>query len=124
MVDIISSAKGLRQSGSARYGALSGSPNLVARAIAVSAVTAPNETGQREQENRKEKKRPRESVELAKTSGDLRLEISASDGQGEFVYRFVDAQTGSVVSEWNSDRIGQLRDYVREKNIQLYDKKV
>ena len=121
MVDIISNTKGLRQPGSTRYGALPGSPHLVSRP---SAVSAPNEAGQREQEDRREQKRPRENAAFAKTAGDLRLEISNSDEHGEFVYRFVDAQTGSVVSEWNSDRIGKLRDYVREKNIQLYDKKV
>lgn len=126
MVDTISSANGVRQAGAgaARHGSPSGSSSQAATSKAVEPVAASDAPAQREQNHREERDAPREPGQRENAPAGLRLQISEDADGNEIVYRFVDAQTGNVVGEWDADQIGKLRDFVRAKNIHIFDKKV
>lgn len=118
MVDTISSAKGIRHAGSPRYGASPASSPAFDRPVTPATAT---DGADRHEQGGGEHETPHDD---AQDNQDLRLEIAEDEGGKELVYRFVDAQTGDVVREWNADEFGKLRDYVRHKKIHLLDKKI
>lgn len=125
MVDTISNAKSIRQTGSAttRYGSPSVSSDPVASSKAVAPISASADAGRREQDGQREQDAQREFSPDADNTG-LRLEISQDESGSEVIYRFVDARSGTLVREWDAEEFGKLRDYVRDKKIHLLDKKV
>ena len=125
MVDTISNAKSIRQAGSAmtRYGAPPVASDLASSSKAIAPVSPSGDAGRREDDGRREQDVQREfSLDAENTN--LRLEISQDESGSELIYRFVDAQTGRLVREWDAEEFGKLRDYVRDKRIHLLDKKV
>ena len=125
MVDTISNAKSIRHSGSAttRYGAPPATSDPAVSDKAIAPVSALADPAQREHEGGSERDSQRETSSELDSTG-LRLEISGDGNGNEVVYRFVDAQTGDLVREWDAGEFGKLRDYLREKKIHLLDKKV
>jgi len=125
MVDTISSAKSIRQAGSAttRYGAPPVTSDSVTGSKAIAPISASGDAGRRDDESRRERDIQREFSQDADNTN-LRLEISQDASGSELIYRFVDAQTGRLVREWDAGEFGKLRDYVRDKRIHLLDKKV
>ena len=125
MVDTISNAKSIRQTGSAttRYGSPPAASDPVAGSKAVAPISASADAGRREQDGRGEQGAQREFSPDADNMG-LRLEISQDESGSEVIYRFVDARSGTLVREWDAEEFGKLRDYVRDKKIHLLDKKV
>ena len=89
---------------------------------AVAPVTAAGDTDRHDQDGRSDHEAPREHAQDA--SQDLRLEIAEDESGAELVYRFVDAQSGDIIREWNAGEFGKLRDYMRDKKIHLLDKKI
>lgn len=116
MVDTVSTAKNIRQAGSAttRYGS---SPAPSQPAIGSKPVLPSSGSGQSGHGDHNER-----GGEQSESS--LRLEITEDENGEELVYRFIDARTGTVVREWDAGEFGKLRDYASSRNIHFVDKKV
>lgn len=125
MVDTISNAKSIRHPGSktARPGTPPATSDPAVSAKPVAPVSPAPDAGQHDHHDSGERQRggtpPQEQDETG-----LRLEVSGDESGGEVVYRFVDAQTGAVVREWDAGEFGKLREYMRARKIHLLDKKV
>lgn len=118
MVDTISSAKGIRQVGSSRYGASPASSPSDKRAVApISETTGAG----RHDHDGSEQDAPDDTV---LDDRDLRLEVDTDDAGNHLVYRFVDAHTGTVIRQWDANELAKLRDYMCEKKIHILDRKV
>lgn len=126
MVDTISSANSARQAGSGaiRHGSPSGSSTPAVTSKAVEPVLASDASTQYEQDHRGERDGQHHPAQREAVSSALHLQISEDAAGNELVYRFVDTRTGTVVGEWDADQLGKLRDFVRAKNIHIFDKKV
>ena len=124
MVDTISSANSVRKvgTGATHHRSPPGTSNPAAGSKAVEQVSAAGDPAQHESDSNESDQR--EPDRRGNSASDLRLEISEDTTGGELVYRFVDAQTGHVVGEWDADQMGKLREYLRAKNIHIFDKKV
>lgn len=125
MVDTISSAKSIRLAGSAttRYGAPPATSDPSVSDKPVTPVSAAADAGRDDHDSGAEGESRREFPQEGDGAG-LRLEISEDEGGNEVIYRFVDAQTGDLVREWDAGEFGKLREYMRAKKIHLLDKKV
>jgi len=53
-----------------------------------------------------------------------KLQIEQDKASGTFIYRTVDPETGEITSQWPPEKLLELRDYLREMEGVLVDKKV
>lgn len=53
-----------------------------------------------------------------------KLQIEQDKETGTFIYRSVDPETGEVIKQWPPEQLIKLREYLREMEGMLIDKKV
>ena len=123
MVDSISSANSVRKvgTGPARNRTPSGVSQATTGSMTVEQVGASGDAGKR---NPGDDEQHRADAQTDGAGGGMTLEIS-EDGEGrELTYRFLDPVSGKIVGEWTADQLDKLREYLREKNLHILDKKI
>jgi hypothetical protein len=123
MVDSISSANSVRKvgTGPARHGTPSGVSQTTTGSMAVEQIAASGDAGRR---NPGDDEQHRADAPVESTGGGMTLEISEDSEGRELIYRFLDPRSGKIVGEWTADQLDKLRDYLREKNLHILDKKI